>query len=344
MLAFAKETSGVDGLALSHRKPRDPGPDEMLVKVKAAGICGTDMQIYRWTPWIARRMQLPRVLGHEGAGVVAAIGAAVTNVRVGDHVSLESHIFCGRCYQCTTDRQHLCPHTRYPGVDIDGVFAEYVTVPASIAWVNRKDLPHEQAAALEPLGIAVHAALAGSGVSGQSVLVNGCGPIGLMNVAVARLLGAETIIAVDPNALRRNTAKRLGADILVDPSSEDVAAAVHKATANRGADVAIEYSGVREGLHACAAALTPGGDLRLCGTPSAPAEVDFSLWRAKRPTVYNIHGRRIWSTWVKAAAMLESGRLDLKPVLSHVLPLREGRKAFDLILRGEAVKPVLVPD
>lgn len=343
MLAIAKEAPGVGGLSVVRREVRRPQPHEVLVKVKAAGVCGTDMQIYHWNAWMERRMRLPRVLGHEGAGVVTEAGAAVTGVRPGDHVSLESHIFCGRCYQCTTERLHLCPSTRYPGVDVDGVFAEYVTVPASIVWVNKPALPFELAAVLEPLGVAVHAALEGSGVSGQATLVNGCGPIGLMNIAVARLLGAERIIAVDPNRLRLETAGRMGAQLLLDPAKDDVPAAVHAATGKQGADVAFEYSGRAEGLHACVASLTPGGELRLCATPAAEAQVDFALWRAKRPVVRSIHGRRIWSTWTKAVSLLESGRLDLKPVLSHALPLAEGCRAFELILRGEAVKPLLLP-
>jgi threonine 3-dehydrogenase len=343
MLALAKKLPGVDGLEVVHREANAPGAGEILIAVKAAGICGTDMQIYHWSQWMQRRMRLPRVLGHEGAGVVVQLGAGVKEVAVGDRVALESHIFCSRCFQCRTERAHLCPHTRYPGVDIDGVFAQYVTVPAAIAWVIKPELSFEKAAALEPLGVAVHATTVGTGVAGQSVLVNGCGPIGLMNIAVARILGAEKIIAADPLALRRNAAARMGADQVVDPMKEDLGANAKSATQERGVDVVFEYSGRPEGLHAAVSALTPGGELRLCGTPSAPAEVDFGLWRSKRPTIHNIHGRRIWSTWVKASEMLERGRLDLGPVLSHVMPLSEARSAFELILRGEACKPILIP-
>jgi len=212
LLALSKTADGVGGLALTEHDVPEPGPGEIRIKVAAAGICGTDMQIYHWAPRMARRMALPRILGHEVSGSVDAIGDGVERVAIGDHVSLESHIFCGACEPCRRGRAHLCEATRYPGIDIDGAFAEYLVVPASIAWRNPKTLPHEVAAMLEPLGIAVHACLEGSGVKDQSVLVNGCGPIGLMAVTAARALGAARIAAADPNPLRRGQALKMGAD------------------------------------------------------------------------------------------------------------------------------------
>lgn len=343
MLTLAKTTSGVDGIEFLHRDVRLPSEDEILLEVKAAGLCGTDIQIYKWPPWLARRMPLPCVLGHEMGGVVREVGSRVTNVKVGDNVSLESHLFCGKCYQCLTDRAHLCAVKKAPGVDFDGVFAQFVTVPSVIAWVNPPEFPAELGALMEPLGIAVHASLEGTGVSGQTVVINGCGPIGLMNVAAARALGAQTIIAIEPNALRRKVAETMGADCLVDPLAQDVAAVVRDCTRGRGADVVVEYSGQIEGLRNCVAALTAGGDLRLCATPSSPAEYDFTAWKANRPSIFNIHGRRIWSTWVKAADLVQQRKVDLAPILSHIMPLSEGRRAFELVLAGQALKPILVP-
>ena len=243
MLSLQKIAPEVGGIALREMEPREPGPGEILIRVGAAGICGTDMQIYNWAPRMARRMVLPRVLGHEVSGTVEAAGPGIEGLAVGDRVSLESHIFCGRCRACRLGRAHLCENTRYPGIDIDGAFAEYLTVPASIAWVNPPGLPHETAAMLEPFGIAVHACLAGAGVSGLSVLVNGCGPIGLMAVAVARALGAVRIIACDINPVRLRAAETMGADRAVDAGKEDLARVVGDMTGGAGVDVGVELSG-----------------------------------------------------------------------------------------------------
>ncbi len=344
MLALTKVAPEFNGLALEHKEPRPPGPGEMLMKLNAAGVCGTDVSIYKWAPWYANRLKLPRVLGHEMSGTVLETGAGVENVKAGDHVSLESHIFCGQCHHCRTGRAHVCPNTRYPGTDIDGVMSEYVTLPSSIAWVNPPGTPHEVAAILEPFGIAVHATLEGSGVSGQSVVINGCGPIGLMNIAIARHFGASVIIAVDPNPLRRRTAQAMGADRVVDPMAENLDAAVKDMTRGLGADVVFEYSGQPEGVKNCFTVVTQLGEVRWCATPSHPMEFDFNLWKAKRATIHNIHGRRIWETWARATPMIYEGQIDLKPVLSHIVPLSEAPRAFDLILAGEAVKPVIVPD
>lgn len=344
MLAVSKTSSGVGGLALTEHDVPEPGPGEFRLKVAAAGICGTDMQIYHWAPRMARRMALPRILGHEASGVVDAVGPGVTRVAPGDHVSLESHIFCGECVPCRKGRAHLCEATRYPGIDIDGAFASHLVVPECIAWKNPKDLPHETAAMLEPFGIAVHACTEGSGVRDQSVLVNGCGPIGLMAVAAARALGAETILAADPNALRRDQAARMGADQAFDPSAVDLVAAVADVTGNTGVDVAIEFSGQPDGFRASIGSVAKGGDFRLVGAPAHPLEIDLTRWLLRCPRIINIHGRRIWESWEAATKLIRTGAVDLTPIRSHVLPLSEGLRGFELILKGEALKPLLVPE
>jgi len=343
MLALAKVAPVTGGVDFVQREPREPGPDEALIEVRAAGLCGSDIQIWKWPPYLAKRVPVPCVLGHEAAGRVAQIGARVTNVKVGDNVSLESHLFCGKCYQCLTDRAHICVEKASPGVDFDGVFAKYVTVPASILWVNAPDFPDELGAIMEPYGIGVHASLEGHGVSGLTVAINGCGPIGMMNVATARALGALKVIAIEPSKLRRDMALKMGADLVIDPSTEDVRAKVYDATRGRGADVVIEYSGVLEGLRNCIDMITIGGELRLCATPTRPVEYDFTAWKTKRPTIHNINGRRIWSTWVRAADLLREGKVDLRPILSHVMPLSDGLKAFGHVFAGEALKPILIP-
>ena len=344
MQALCKTVATEGGIELRDFQPRDPGPDEIRVKVAVAGICGTDMQIFHWAPRMARRMKLPRVLGHEASGVVDAVGAGVTSVSVGDHVSLESHILCGDCRPCRLGRAHLCVKTTYPGIDIDGAFAPYVTVPARIAWVNPPELPHETAAMLEPFGIAVHACLEGAGVDGLNVLVNGCGPIGLMSIAAARALGAKSVIACDINPLRLATAAKMGAERTVNAADADVAEVARSLTDGSGVDVGIEFSGTEAGFQAVFQALDKGGDFRLVGAPPASIPVDVTFWLLKCPTMYNIHGRRIWDTWHRATELIYHDRVDLDPIKSHVLPLSDAPRGFDLIAAGEAVKPLLVPD
>ena len=344
MLACAKVAPEHNGLAVIEAEVRAPGPGEILVRMSAAGICGSDVSIYKWTPRYVDWVKLPRILGHEMSGVVVETGSGVSRVRTGDRISLDSHSACGQCHQCLTNRAHVCPNTRYPGIHIDGAFAEYVTVPEGIAWVNPPDAPEHLTAVLEPFGIAVHATLEGMGVAGLDVVINGCGPIGLMNVGVARHFGARRVIGIDPNPLRRKAALAMGADRVLDPGGANVEAVVLDVTEQRGADVVFEYTGNPVGVVNAFKCLAVGGDLRWCATPPHPFEFNFGLLQKKRPTVYTLHGRRLWETWIKGAPLLYEKKIDLAPVLTHILPLREAPRAFDLILSGQAGKPLLVPD
>ena len=212
MLALSKLAAGKEQIGIRDVPEPKPGPGDVLLQVEASGICGTDMQIAKWAPRMARRIISPRVLGQRQAAWCWRSARTSRQVKVGDRISLESHIFCGTCHQCRTARSHLCVNTRYPGIDIDGAFARYVAVPECIAWVHPEEIPHQTAAMFEPFGIAVHACTLGRGVAGLPVLVNGCGPIGLMAVATAKALGAECVIAIDPIAKRRrwpsNSARR----------------------------------------------------------------------------------------------------------------------------------------
>lgn len=344
MLTLAKTEAKEGGIALIDKAPREPGAGEISMRVEAAGICGTDMQIYKWAPRMARRMKLPTVMGHEASGVVEAVGAGVTRVKVGDAISLESHIYCGTCHQCLTDRAHLCAETRYPGIDIDGCFARHVVVPEQIAWVHPRAIPHAVAAMFEPLGIAVHACGEGRGCAGLPVLVNGCGPIGLMAVAVARAMGAETVIAVDPMALWREAALGLDADMALDPTETDIPAVARDVTSGRGVEVAIEFSGTPGGFFNAMESLAKGGDFRLVGAPPRPIEIDLTVWLRQCPTVHNIHGRRIWDSWDRLWGLFDSGAVDIRSIDSHHLPLSDAPRGVELIQRGEALKPLLIPE
>ncbi len=320
-----------------------PGPGEVRVRVAAGGVCGTDVHIYRGAPELARLLQPPVVLGHEISGVVDAVGEGVTRVGVGDRVSLESHIPCGACYPCRLGRTHVCRHTGYPGVTRDGGFADYVVVPEQIVWVHPPTVDLQVAALFEPFGLAVHACREGVGVGGMRVLITGCGPIGLMAVAVAKAYGAHTLIATDVNPTRLALAERMGATRVVDVRHEDLAAVVDKLTQGEGVDVALEFSGQASALTQAVEALAPGGDLRLVGVAEGQVRVDLTRWILKGLKVQAIHGRKLFSSWEHAGRLVYGGLVDLRPLISHRVPLPQGLQAFDLIERGEAVKVLIVP-
>ncbi|MBB44338.1 MAG: L-threonine 3-dehydrogenase [Rhodospirillaceae bacterium] len=343
MLAVCKVAECKGGIEVRNCDPIEPKAGEVRIKVSAAGICGTDMQIYNWAPRMARRMQLPRILGHEVCGIIEAVGPEVRSPKVGDFVSLESHVFCRECRQCRLGRAHLCEKTTYPGINFDGGFAEYVTVPSQICWVNPPGLSLEVAAMMEPFGISVHATREGSGVAGKSVLINGCGPIGLMNIATARAMGATKVIACDLNPIRLKTATEMGADRVVNAAVEDLCSVIADMTAHAGVDVAIEYTGSEDGFNTCFQSLSKGGDFRLVGAPPKPISVDFTQWLLKCPKMQNIHGRRIWDSWQFALELISAKKVDLGPIHSHSIPLSEGKKGFELILAGKAVKPLIIP-
>lgn len=344
MKALVKETPA-PGLSLRDVPVREPGPGEILVNIKAASICGTDLHIWRWDRWAAGRLRPPVITGHEFAGVVEAVGAGVDTPRVGDHVSLESHVVCHTCYQCRTGKAHICQNTRILGVDTDGGFAEYATVPAENAWVNPPELPWEVAAVLEPFGNAVHTVYSGVGVEGKTVLVTGAGPIGLMAIAVARASGATLVVATDLQPYRLEFARRMGADRAVNVAEEDPVEVVRELTGGQGVEVLLEFSGSEKAIHQGLQALMPGGEARVLGIPSDPIRFDLAGELVMRGiSALGIAGRRLYQTWYQGSGLIYSGRVDLAPLITHRFALTEYQEAFELLERGEGVKAVLFPE
>jgi len=333
------------GLVMRNTELRPPGPGEILVRVKAASICGTDLHIWRWDHWAAGRIRPPVITGHEFAGVVEEVGLGVTSPKVGDHVSLESHVICHTCYQCRTGKGHICQNTRILGVDIDGGFAEYATVPAENAWVNPRDLPWEIGAVLEPFGNAVHTVYSGIGVEGKSVLVTGAGPIGLMAIAVARASGATLVVATDLQPYRLEFARRMGADQVIDVQKEDPVEVVRQLTGGQGVEVLLEFSGNEKAIHQGLQVLMPGGEARILGIPSDPISFDLAGELVMRGiTAVGIAGRRLYQTWYQGSGLIYSGRVNLEPLITHRYAMSNYREAFELLERGEGVKAVLYPD
>jgi threonine 3-dehydrogenase len=340
MRALVKETAG-PGAAIRELPVPEPGPGEVLVRVEAASVCGTDLHIERWNSWAEENFgPPPLVFGHEMAGTVVARGEGATSVRIGDLVAAESHIVDWTCYQCRTGRAHVCRQLRILGVHVPGSFAEYAVIPERNAWVT-EGLSAEVAALQEPMGNAVHAVFVEE-VAGLSVVVLGCGPIGLMAIAIARMAGARHVFATDLNEERLAMAERMGADETIDART-DVAGRLLKLTDGEGVDVVLEMSGSEAALHQGLAAITNGGRISLLGTHAAPITLDVSadvIFKGIR--VYGITGRLLFETWYRTTALLEEG-LDLSSIITHRMPLSDYARAFDLVAQGHAGKVVLLP-
>tara|TARA_A100001391_G_scaffold163149_2_gene122574 strand:- start:5259 stop:6134 length:876 start_codon:yes stop_codon:yes gene_type:complete len=289
-------------------------------------------------------MQLPTILGHEVCGIVEDVGSQVHSLKVGDRVSVESHQPCGSCYTCHRGWSHVCPNTRYPGVDFDGGFAPLVKLPERILWKVADEISDSSAAMMEPFGIAVHASTEGCGVSGLSVIVCGCGPIGLMNVAAAKALGATCVIAVDVNDYRLDAASKMGADVTINTSLNELKESLPSRFAKRGIDVAIDYSGSPSALAGLSDVLTPGGELRLLGVPPTGCDLSLDKWVMKGLIVRGLHGRRLFETWERATELLVDRKVSLDGLVSHDLPLKDAQHGFDLALKGQALKILLRPD
>ena len=340
MLALVKERAE-PGAAIREVAVPKPGEDELLVRVDAASVCGTDVHIERWDPWAQENFgPPPMIFGHVMAGTVVAHGPGAGRVELGKLVAAETHVVDWTCYQCRTGRMHVCQNLRILGVHVPGTFAQYAVIPERNAWVT-EGLSAEVAALMEPMGNAVHSAFVEE-IAGQTVAVLGCGPIGLMAVAIARIAGARSVFATDINPERLAVAKTMGADEILDARG-DVAAELRRMTGGDGVDVVLEMSGAEAALHQGLAAVTNGGRISLLGTHTRPATIDLSeeiIFKGIR--VYGITGRRLFETWYRTTALLEEG-LDLSPIITHRLPLAEFATAFDLVASGHAGKVVLLP-
>ncbi|MFC4077927.1 L-threonine 3-dehydrogenase [Salinithrix halophila] len=342
MRALVKHQSGF-GAELKEVSIPSAGPGEVLVKVKAASICGTDVHIYSWDDWAAGRIKPPLVFGHEFCGEVVETGEGVTGFEKGDSVSAETHIVCGRCPQCRRGEAHVCTFTKIIGVDTRGCFSEYAVMPAGNLWKNDPTLPPEVATAMEPMGNAVHTVLSGP-VAGRTVAVIGCGPIGIMAVAVAKASGASAVIAFDINEYRLDLAKKMGATHLVNSGEEDPVAVAKKLTGGWGVDVVLEMSGNPVAIRQGFSMVTMGGRISMLGLPLRAVELDIANDLVfKGVQVHGIVGRRMYETWQQTAGFLTSGQVDLKPMITHRFSLEEYQTAFEQMMSGKSGKVVLYP-
>jgi len=334
------------GLALDEVPVPTPGPDEVLVQIEAASICGTDLHINRWDTWSSERVNPPLTLGHELCGTVVAVGKNVSSVAEGAYVSAESHVTCGVCFHCRTGNAHMCERTRILGVDRDGGFADYVAVPASVVWANdRTKLPPEIACLQEPFGNAVFATSTQE-LAGRAVAVLGCGPVGLFAIAISRAFGAGRLLASDHVPFRIELAKSLGADAVVNfDEVDDVARWFAEQNENVGMGVVFEMSGALRAIEDAFRIVRHGGRVVLFGIPAQPATIDIAESLIfKNLTVTAVNGRQIWETWYTTRWLLEHGVVDLRPLITAELPLESFEEAFALLDTGEACKIVLRPN
>lgn len=344
MKALVK-TDPKPGLTLKQVPDPKPGPGEVVVRVKATSLCGTDAHIYRWDEWAQGRIRLPRIIGHELCGDVVELGARVSSVKVGDFVAAESHVTCGLCFQCRTGQAHVCRNYTILGVDTDGSYAEYVRLPERVLWRTSREIPPEMACVQEPLGNAVDAALA-EDLTGYTVLITGCGPTGLFAAAVARTAGAAVIIATDISDYRLGLAKQLGADHTLNAGTErpeQIAAAIQDITGGEGVDAALEMSGDPTALHQAFKSVKNGGCVTLFGIPTGSVSFDLPneiIFKGIR--VYGVTGRRLFKTWYRLSGLFKAG-LDIRPVITHTLPMADFAKGFELIDSGQCGKVVLLP-
>lgn len=320
------------------RRP-EPGPNDVLIAIRHAALCGTDLHIYHWDEWAAHTVTVPLVVGHEFYGVVSSVGNEVTGFQPGDRVSGEGHITCGHCRNCRAGRKHLCRSAVGVGIHRDGAFAEYLVLPESNAFHVPDGIDDNIATVLDPLGNATHAGLSFD-VVGEDVMITGAGPIGLMAIAIAKHNGARFVVVTDPNEFRRRLADEMGVTESIDPAHLDLAELMNKLGMVEGFDVGLEMSGAPTALTTLLEGMMTGGHVAVLGLPSAPITTDWEQIIFKGLTIKGIYGREIFESWYKMTAMLQSG-LDVSPVITHHLPAQEFEEAFAIVDSGLTGKVLL---
>ncbi len=317
----------------------DIGPNDVLIKVRKASICGTDIHIWNWDAWSQKTIKVPMVIGHEFMGEIAKLGAEVTGFQVGDRVSGEGHITCGSCRNCRAGKRHLCRNTVGLGVNRQGCFAEYVALPAFNVFRVPKEIPDEIASFFDPLGNAVHTALSFDLV-GEDVLITGAGPIGVMAAAISRHVGARHVVVTDVNPFRLELARKLGATRAVDVRSQTLGDVMQSLGMTEGFDVGMEMSGNGQAFRDMLSVMNHGGRVAILGIPPNEVSIDWNQVIFKGLMLKGVYGREMFETWYKMVAMLQSG-LDVAPVVTHRFPAARYAEAFEAMRSGQSGKVVL---
>jgi threonine 3-dehydrogenase len=327
------------GLSLEDVAVPEIGINDVLIRVHKTGICGTDLHIYDWDPWAQRTIPVPMVVGHEFVGEIVECGSNVSDFQVGDLVSGEGHVVCGRCRNCLAGRRHLCAHSIGLGVQRPGAFAEFVALPMTNLWHQKPGIDEDVAAIFDPFGNAVHTALTFP-VLGEDVLITGAGPIGCMAAAVVRHAGARQVVVSDPNKYRLELASRMGATVTIDPTERELADLQREIGMTEGFDVGLEMSGNPQALRTMIGAMAHGGHVALLGIPADEVTLDLNPVIFDMLTLKGIYGREMFESWYQMTVLVESG-LDIKPVITHRFSYRDFEDAFAVARSGQSGKVVL---
>lgn len=312
--------------------------NEVLVKVKIAGICGTDLHIYQWDEWAKKRIVPPLTIGHEFVGEICQIGNNVKHLTTGQRVSAEGHIVCGRCHYCRNGQAHICQNCKIIGVDMDGCFADYIKIPASNIWPILDAIPDKHAAIFDPLGNAMHAVTA-EPVCSKNVLITGAGAIGLFAIPIAKANGASSVIVIEPNPYKRDIAEKLGADLVLDPLDKGLKQKVLQFTQNEGVDVHLEMSGNNEAIRLGLDLLCNGGTVSLLGIPSKETSLDLAQEVIfKGITLRGITGRRMFTTWYQCQNFLLKHGSTIQPIITHSFEFNDIAEGFRLMDASQAAK------
>ncbi len=338
MKALVKSKSG-PGLWLEDVPEPEIGINDVKVRVLLTGICGTDLHIYEWDAWAQSAIKVPMVIGHEFVGKIVAVGSNVSDFHVGELVSGEGHVVCGRCRNCLAGRRHLCAHTQGVGVSRPGAFAEFIVLPMSNIWKHSDKIKLDVASIFDPFGNAVHTALSFP-VLGEDVLVTGAGPIGIMAAAVAKHAGARYVVITDVNPYRLDLAKKVGVTLAVDPRETSLSQVQQQLGMREGFDVGLEMSGNPAAFRDMLSNMSHGGKIALLGIPSEQIAIDWNKVIFNMLTIKGIYGREMYETWYKMTVMLESG-LDIEPVITHHFPWHHYEKGFAIMHTGNSGKVIL---
>jgi threonine 3-dehydrogenase len=316
-----------------------PGDGDVLIRVRKTSICGTDLHIHKWDAWAQATIPWPMVVGHEFMGEIAALGPGVEGLSVGQRVAGEGHITCGHCRNCKGGRREFCHHHTGVGVTRQGAFAEYIVIPAQNVFVVPAHVTDDVAAVLDPLGNATHTALRFDAV-GEDVLITGAGPIGVLAAAIVRHIGARHVVVTDVNPYRLAMAAAHGASRVVNVTNESLGPVMAELGMTEGFDVGLEMSGAESAFNQMLDSMNHGGRIAVLGIPSGPMTLDINDVIFKGLDIQGIYGRRIFETWYKMAAMLQSG-LKVDGIVTHRLPAEQFEDAFAIVARGECGKVIL---
>jgi threonine 3-dehydrogenase len=327
------------GLWLEDVPEPDHGLNDVLIRVHRTGICGTDLHIVDWDEWAQRMVPVPLVVGHEFVGEIVAVGSNVSDFRVGDVVSGEGHVVCGRCRNCMAGRRHLCAHTEGIGLNRPGAFAELIALPMTNIWHHADGIDTDVAAIFDPFGNAVHTALSFP-VLGEDVLITGAGPIGCMATAVVRHAGARFVVVTDPNPYRRDLAGRMGATLAIDPRERDLADVQRELGMTEGFDIGLEMSGNADAFRQLVGSMAHGGRIAVLGIPAGDVAIDWTVVIINMLTIKGIYGREMYESWYQMTVMLQSG-LDISPVITHRFSHADHAEAFATARSGEAGKVIM---